>query len=58
MDMKDLKTLEVLGASESYNGHLILGFPTWLWYYTVFDFGSNIEGSAEITFIYTPPLSA
>jgi len=56
MDMQNLKTLEVLGASESYAGHLILGFPTWLWYYTVFDFGSNTEGSAEITFIYTPPV--
>ena len=52
MDTADLKSM--IASSDDYAGYLVLGFPTFLWYYIVFDFGREKEGSAEITFVYTP----
>jgi len=57
MGLKNLKSLHLGGwivASDSYGGMIILGFPTWLWYYIVFDYGSGVEGRAEISFVSTP----
>ena len=54
MDTANLKSSNAIGSSDDYAGYLVLGFPTWLWYYTVFDFGREVEGSAEITFVHTP----
>ncbi len=40
--------------SESYGGMVILGFPIWLWYYIVFDYGEGIEGKAKLSFVFFP----
>ena len=52
--VSELNTLFVgkwIEDSESNGDMVILGFPTWLWYYIIFDYGSGVEGQANVTFV-------
>ena len=54
IDISELNTLSVdnwIQDSESNSDYIILGFVTWLWYYIIFDYGSGVEGQANLTFV-------
>jgi hypothetical protein len=57
INLIDLQLLYADGwikKSDSYGGMVILGFPIWLWYYIVFDYGEGIEGKAKLSFAFYP----
>lgn len=54
IDLQKLYADGWIKGSDSYGGMVILGFPIWLWYYIVFDYGEGIEGKAKLSFAFFP----